>query len=52
MLMVKKNVYMNINSIFLLSIYMDFFEYFDNFVKNESLFINVFVVDEIIRNNY
>lgn len=52
MLMAKKNVYMNITSTFLSSIYMDLLEYFDNFVKNESLLTNVLVADEITRNNY
>lgn len=52
MLMAKKNVYMNITNTFLSSIYMDLLEYFDNFVKNESLLTNVLVADEITRNNY
>lgn len=52
MLMAKKNVYMNITNTFLSSIYTELLEYFDNFVKNESLLSNVLVADEIPRNNY
>lgn len=31
---------------------MELLEYFDNFVKNESLLTNALVADEITRNNY
>lgn len=47
MLMAKKNVDMNITSTFLSRIYMELLEYFDNFVKNESLLTNALVADEI-----